>query len=105
MKVQHWLQLHCSENIAVKDLSKVASLTERTLLRRFKKTTGHNPSEYIQQLRTDKAKQILRTSNISIEDVAWKVGYKDSTAFRRTFLKITGLTPREYRNRFSSMDN
>ena len=85
-------------------LADIANLSERTLLRRFKKATGLTPTEYIQHLRIDRARELLGLS-INIDEVAWQVGYKDSASFRRTFLKIIGLSPREYRNRFSSPGN
>ena len=104
IKAQHWLQSHSAEESNMARLADIANLSERTLLRRFKKATGLTPTEYIQHLRIDRARELLGLS-INIDEVAWQVGYKDSASFRRTFQKIIGLSPREYRNRFSSPGN
>lgn len=101
VKAQQWAQQNFSNAISVSDLSDKASLSRRTFIRRFKKATHLNPSEYIQQLRISKAKEGLELSNERIEAIAWSVGYEDVSAFRRIFQKSTGLSPTAYKQRFS----
>ncbi|MBB6522515.1 GlxA family transcriptional regulator [Pseudoteredinibacter isoporae] len=101
VKAQRWAQQHFSSAMSVSDLSDQASLSRRTFIRRFKKATHLNPSEYIQQLRIAKAKEGLELTNERIEAIAWSVGYEDVSAFRRIFQKSTGLSPTAYRQRFS----
>lgn len=101
LRVQHWLQSHSHKPITVVDMAAVANLSERTFLRRFSKATKLNPSEYVQHLRIGRARELIEQSNLGIDAIAWQVGYQDPSAFRRTFYKIMGLTPKEYRNRFS----
>jgi transcriptional regulator GlxA family with amidase domain len=76
-------------------------MEERTFIRRFKKATGLNPTEYCQQLRVGKAREMLEFTNKNIEEISWKVGYEDASAFRKVFHKVIGLTPGEYRTKFS----
>lgn len=102
-KVQHWLQKRGNEAVTVPGMAAVAGLGERTFLRRFQKATGLNPSEYLQHLRVGKARDLLESSRLAFDQIAWRVGYEDSGALRRIFQKTTGLTPGEYRKRFSSL--
>lgn len=100
-KVQHWLQRRCDETVTVPGMAAIAGLGERTFLRRFQKATGLKPSEYLQHLRVGKARDLLESSRLAFDQIAWRVGYEDSGALRRVFQKTTGLTPGEYRKRFS----
>jgi transcriptional regulator GlxA family with amidase domain len=102
LKVQHWLQAHRSEEINVADLAERAGLESRTFLRRFHKATGLKPTEYLQALRIALARERLEFSRDTVERIAWNVGYKDPSAFRRVFQKVTGLSASAYRDRFSA---
>lgn len=101
LQVQHWLQAHYSETITIADMTAVAMLGERTFLRRFKKATGMKPIEYLQALRVGKAREMLEFSQTPFGKIAWNVGYEDQGAFRKVFVRLVGLQPREYRRRFS----
>lgn len=100
LKVQHWLQATEAKDMALATLAAHAQLEERTFLRRFHKATGMTSTEYCQRLRVGKARQLLQFSAIPIERVAWEVGYSDTSAFRKVFMRVVGLPPSEYRNRF-----
>lgn len=102
LKVQHWLQVHRSEEINVPDLAERAGLETRTFLRRFQKATGLRPTEYVQALRIALARERLEFSRDTVERIAWNVGYKDPSAFRRVFQKVTGLSASAYRDRFGA---
>ncbi|ATB40528.1 AraC family transcriptional regulator [Cystobacter fuscus] len=101
LKVQHWLQARGSEKVTLPMMAAQAMLGERTFLRRFQKATGLTPTTYVQYLRVGKARELLEFSNLSIEQVAWRVGYEDPGAFRKIFFKRVGLSPGDYRRRFS----
>ncbi|KAA1174487.1 helix-turn-helix domain-containing protein [Marinobacter salinexigens] len=100
VKVQHHLQRGYNEPVKIGDLAERAHLTERTFLRRFVRATGLKPVQYLQNLRIQKACDLIETSNLPFERVAEEVGYEDLSAFRKTFIKITGQTPREFKHRF-----
>ncbi|AHG62523.1 GlxA family transcriptional regulator [Advenella mimigardefordensis] len=101
LKVQHWLQATQAADVALKTLAAQAGLQERTFLRRFQKATGMTTTEYCQRLRVGRARELLQFSNTSIDRVAWEVGYSDPGAFRKVFARIVGLSPGDYRRRFS----
>lgn len=102
LKVQQWLQATSANDMRLASMLAQAGLGERTFLRRFQKATGLKPTEYCQQLRVGKARELLQFSNRPVDGIAWEVGYGDTGAFRKIFARITGLTPGEYRRRFSA---
>jgi transcriptional regulator GlxA family with amidase domain len=81
-------------------MTKLSGLSERTFIRRFVKSTGLSPLEYVHALRLEEAKQILETEELSIEAIAEQVGYEDTSFFGRLFRRKVGLTPAQYRLRF-----
>lgn len=101
LKAQHYLQQHFHESITTTILSKQSILTGRTFLRRFVKATGLKPTQYLQKLRIKEACNLIESTNGTFESISLKVGYEDTSAFRKTFLKIIGLTPRAFKSRFS----
>ncbi|MBQ0784757.1 MAG: helix-turn-helix domain-containing protein [Amphritea sp.] len=103
LKSQHYLQSYSFTSVTVKQLATDSYLTERTFLRRFVQATGYKPKEYMQNLRISKACEALEGSSNSIEVISLNVGYEDVSAFRKVFIKIVGLTPREFRGRFSTV--
>jgi len=100
LRVQHRMHAHAAEPCSVKRLAESASLGERTFQRRFHQATGHRPTEYLQQVRVAKAREILETTHRPVEQIAWQVGYAAATAFGKAFQRITGITPGRYRQRF-----
>ena len=101
LKVQHWLQDTQARDVALASLAAQAGLEERTFLRRFQKATGMTTTEYCQRLRIGRGRVLLESSTLAIDAVAWEVGYQDTAAFRKVFKRILGLSPGDYRQRFS----
>jgi len=99
-QAQEWLRSHYSHPNVVDALEKQSGLPSRTFKRRFKQVTGLTPISYVQQLRVDRAKALLETSDTPIEQIGWRVGYEDITYFRRLFKRVTNLRPGDYRTRF-----
>lgn len=100
VKAQHQLQKNYQQTVVIKHLAELSHLTERTFLRRFVKATGLKPTQYLQHLRVQKACDLIETTAQSIETIAADVGYEDISAFRKTFVKLTGQTPKEFKKRF-----
>lgn len=100
IQAQQWLALHYSEDASIKALAQHSNLTERTLLRRFVKATRLTPNQYLQRFRIQMACNLLESTRHPFESIAYQVGYLDSSACRKVFVKIMGLTPTEYRKRF-----
>jgi transcriptional regulator GlxA family with amidase domain len=100
LKVQHWLQQHIAESPSVAAMATGVNLVKRTFLRRFHKATGMTPTRYLQHLRIGKARESLEFSMLTINEIAWMVGYEDPGSFRKVFQHIMGLSPGDYRRRF-----
>ncbi|MGL3821741.1 GlxA family transcriptional regulator [Sphingopyxis sp. R3-92] len=102
LKAQHLLQAKEGRVGGVSELAAEAGLEERTFQRRFKAATGMTPIEYSQHLRVGKSRELLEFTRRTVDQIAWSVGYEDAAAFRKLFHRITGLSPNEYRQRFST---
>lgn len=76
-----------------------SGLTERSLLRRFRKATGQTPVDYIQTLRIEEAKQMLETTDMPIDDIAAEVGYVETSSFRNAFRRHVGMPSSTYRKK------
>lgn len=63
----------------------------------FKEKTGQNLTDYLNEYRINKAKEMLETSVEKIQDIAARVGYQNANSFTRMFRRLTGVTPGEYR--------
>lgn len=103
LKAQRWLQANYHSPASVPDMASIAGLGDRTFLRRFRAATGHNPSDYLQRLRINKAREQLELTTNGVESIAAEVGYMDAPTFSKLFQKVVGLSPSEYRRRFSPL--
>lgn len=99
-KCQAWVAEHYASASPVGAMTRLSGLPERTFVRRFAKETGLSPLEYVHALRLEEAKQMLETTDLSIEALAEQIGYEDPSFFGRLFRRKVGLTPAQYRRRF-----
>lgn len=63
----------------------------------FKKETGRSILDYIHGLRIRRAQELIRQEKCSLEEIYTKVGYTNDATFRRAFVKITGMVPKDYK--------
>jgi transcriptional regulator GlxA family with amidase domain len=98
---QAWIADSYNRANPVAAMTAHAGLAPRTFLRRFKAATGYTPTDYVQTLRIEEAKQFLETGALPVESIGFEVGYEDPNFFRRLFKRTTGITPARYRQRFS----
>ena len=100
LRVQKWLHGLPPGHRTVSEMAAVARLGERTFLRRFTKATGLTPTRYVQVLKVSKARELLEFTVLTVQEIAWKLGYEDVGSFGKVFRRTLGLSPTEYRNRF-----
>jgi transcriptional regulator GlxA family with amidase domain len=105
IKAQEYIEQHVDGRISIEELADKFAVGRRSLERRFKQATNNSVLEYIQRVKVEAAKRSIESSRKYISEVMYDVGYTDNKAFRTTFKKITGLTPVEYRNRYSKAGN
>lgn len=95
--IQEWLLSSHDTEIRLDELAAQFGMSVRSLNRHFRKATGKTPMQYLQQIRIDNAKELLRNTNLSISEVAASVGYGDNSYFTALFRKNISLSPKEYR--------
>jgi transcriptional regulator GlxA family with amidase domain len=96
-QIQFWLRTNLNSDITLAELAKQFGLSQRSFSRRFKIATGLRATEYWQQLRIETAKDLLTSSNLSIQEIAYHVGYQDQGHLTRLFKQNLSLTPKDYR--------
>lgn len=87
-----------NKQINKEELAAKLSTHPSHLSRKFKDETKMTLTAYQQMVRINQAKHLLKTENLSVEEVAWTIGYEDPSYFARVFKKETGRTPSQYRD-------
>ncbi len=82
---------------AVSALAREFCMSERTMSRHIRKATGKSTQALVQSVRLRRARALLETSRMTVEQVAGAVGYQDATALRRLMKKMAGANPSRYR--------
>jgi transcriptional regulator GlxA family with amidase domain len=101
LEVQEWIEKHPTQSIDYEGLAQKYRLSRRSLERRFKKATNLSPLGYLQQLRVETAKRLLENGGYPFSEITYMIGYEDIPFFRKVFTRLTGLRPKEYRQRFA----
>ena len=97
VQAQAWLQDNYHKDFKLNEVANQFDMSIRTFNRRFKNATGKTPSNYLQELRVGVAKELLQTSNLSVQDITYQVGYNDISHLAALFKKYLNTTPSEYR--------
>jgi transcriptional regulator GlxA family with amidase domain len=100
-KAQEYIELNYRDRITVDELCDMFGIGRRTFERRFKKATKNTIVEYIQRVKIEAAKKELESGRKTVGEVMYDVGYSDTKAFRDVFKKFVGISPVDYRNKYS----
>ncbi len=90
-----------AEGISVEAVARRVGISQRHFKRRFKQATGDTPLSYLQHLRIESAKKRLETTQENIGEITLRIGYEDVNSFRRLFRRVTGMSPRSYRDKYA----
>lgn len=101
IKAQTWMEQHQTQFIDYNRLARKFRMSRRSLERRFKQSTGVTPLGYLQRLRVETAKRLLEEGSQTFNEITFRVGYEDIPFFRKVFVRVTGLRPKEYQQRFA----
>lgn len=88
---------HLSQDISLREIAAAVGLSTFYFCRAFKNATGLSPYRYVLELRTERAKQLIAETNTPIAEIAALCGFNSPHQFSRTFAKLTGVAPRDYR--------
>ena len=97
-KAISYMQEHFSDpDLTMNALAEYLQVSAVSLSVEFRNELDIRPSDYLSTLRMEKAKELLRETNMLIGDITLAVGYEDAHVFRRRFKQYTGMTPGQYR--------
>lgn len=94
----NFVEHNYDQNISLEDVAKVLNLSKQYVCSIFKRETGQNLSTYINQIRIEKAKQLLLNPMYPSKEIFHMVGYSNQQYFTRVFKKITGMTTSEWQH-------
>lgn len=90
-------QNYQDQNLSVAMIGEHFNMTANYLSKLFKSQTGERLHDCIERLRIERAKELIKTENLNIIDIAKEVGYSSDKSFIRVFKKIEGMTPGKYK--------
>jgi AraC family transcriptional regulator len=99
-QVLDYIRSHLSQDLSITDLAQVTGMSPYYFLRLFKKSMHVTPRQYIIQIRIDRAKELLRSRELSIAEIALQCGFTNQSHFTNVFRQITDTTPNIYRRDF-----
>lgn len=100
-KVVDYIKSHIEQHFTLQELADYAHLSPYYFSHVFKKETGYSPLEFVSMTKINYAKLMLRTTSISISEIAESLGYSSSASFINAFKARRGISPKKYRNQIS----
>ena len=100
-----WALSNLASEISINDLATRSNMSRRTFDRRFRNTHGCSAKQWITTQRIDLAKAALEQNQFSVEQVAQASGFENANVLRHHFRNNLGVSPRQYRDHFSSLTN
>ncbi len=98
LEVLSYIEENLSKNITIEELAQMVHFHPNYFTRFFRDHIGCSPIQYINKMRLNRAKDLLRTTSLSIKEITDLTGYNDPSYFSKNFKKNIGLSPIEYRN-------
>lgn len=92
-----YIRLNMDKEINLATLSRIAGLSENVFLRDFKSQTGSTPYQYLLHVRYTQAARLLQFGNCTIDEICYSIGVNDRFHFSRTFKRMYGVPPAQYR--------
>jgi transcriptional regulator GlxA family with amidase domain len=95
-----WIEQEAHRDVTLHDIAARASVSVRTLNRRFQAETGQTPMQWLTGVRVRHAQQLLESTGYGVEKIGREVGFTSAANFREQFRRLTGVAPLSYRNTF-----
>jgi AraC-like DNA-binding protein len=101
-KAREYINRHKNEELSLADVAKAAGASVFHFCKVFHKATGLRFTDYVARMRLEDARDRLLNPNLRISEIAYDVGFQSLTQFNRTFKRVFGQSPTEFRARVSS---
>ena len=98
-----WIMTRLDRPLTLTDLARHAAVSVRTLTRRFHEETGLSPLQWLLHQRVDRARELLETTRLPVDQVARASGLGTADSLRQHLLRRVGLTPSDYRTTFTRL--
>ena len=102
LKAREYIEKHKSEEMSLADVAKAAGASVYHFCKVFHRATGLKFTDYVARVRLEDARNRLLNPNLRISEIAYDVGFQSLTQFNRTFKRVFGQSPTEFRARVSS---
>jgi transcriptional regulator GlxA family with amidase domain len=103
-ELQGWIPDNLAADLSVPALARRVSMSERNFARTFRREVGMTPAAYVETSRVESARMALESGGEPIETVASRTGFGTVETMRRAFRRRLGVSPGDYRNRFSAKE-
>lgn len=94
-----YIEMNLGEKIRASDLASLAGYSEYYMTRKFKEETGYFISDYVKFARIERAKLLLQSTDLSILEIAGRLGFATRSYFSQAFREVTGMTPMQFREK------
>ena len=92
-----FMEQHVYDRISISSIADMLGISRNYFCTIFKQSMGMPPQQYLMELKMEKAKIFLETTNVDIKYIADSLGYEDLFTFSHSFKRITGVSPKEWR--------
>ena len=99
INVLKYMYANCDKEIDLEELANIAHMERTAFAKKFKSLYKITPINYLYSIRLSRSLDLLMLPNISISEIARKIGFKRATAFSSAFVRAFGMTPTEYRDK------
>lgn len=95
-----YIEMSVGRKIKIADLAALAGYSEYYLSEKFKKETGQSINTYIRNAKAERAKVLLRTTDLSVREISERLAFSTVNFFIKSFKDAAGVTPAQYRKRY-----
>jgi transcriptional regulator GlxA family with amidase domain len=96
-----WISHHLGDDLSLPLLARQAGMSERSFSRHYAEATGQTPARAIERLRVQGARLLLSETRLPVKRISQRCGFGSEETMRRSFLRLLGTTPQDYRARFT----
>jgi AraC-like DNA-binding protein len=100
-RARDYVSQHYREKFSLPGVARVVNMSATYFSEKFKQATGLNFIEFVARTRIEKARNLLQNPNLRISEIAFEIGFQSLSQFNRTFKKVTGRSPSDYRAQFA----